>query len=162
MFSFYSTARAVLLFALSCVALPALGKYDDVIFLKNGDRLSGDIKELTRDMLRYKTDAMGTLYVRWEDIQSVETEKFLRIELKSGRRVVGTLGRADAPEQLIIATRKEDERHSFDDLVAFVGELVVGADTADDEGGGRARAFDLLDQSDADAAQLDALLDQFD
>lgn len=49
-----------------------------------------------------------------------------------------------------------------DDLVAFVGEVVDGADPADDEGGGRARAFDLLDQSDADAAQLDALLDQFD
>ena len=98
----------------------ALAKYDDTVFLKNGDRLSGDIKELNRDMLRYKTDSMGTIYVRWDDIQSIETEKYLRIELKNGRRLVGRLGRADAPEQLVIATRSEDERHHFDELVAFV------------------------------------------
>jgi hypothetical protein len=112
--------RAALLVLLMLLALPAFAKYDDVIFLKNGDRLSGDVKELSQDMLRYKTDSMGTLYVRWEDIQSIETEKFLRIELKSGRRLVGTLARADAPEQLVIATRKQNERRYFDEVVAFV------------------------------------------
>lgn len=118
---FRSTAAAVaLLFFLALVASPARAKYDDVLFLKNGDRLSGDIKELSRDMLRYKTDSMGTIYVRWEDIQSIETEKFLRIELKSGRRLVGTLGRGNAPEQLTISTRSEDKTHYFDELVAFV------------------------------------------
>ena len=86
-----ATARAVLVFLLLLITPPALAKYDDVLYLKNGDRLSGDVKELSRDMLRYKTDSMGTIYVRWEDIQSIETEKFLRIELKSGRRLVGTL-----------------------------------------------------------------------
>ena len=98
----------------------ASAKFDDTLFLKNGDRLSGDVKELSRDLLRYKTDAMGTIHVRWEDIQSLETEKILRIELKSGRRVVGSIGRADAPEQLVVSTRIEDEVHSFDALVAFV------------------------------------------
>lgn len=113
-------ARQFFVLLLALIALPALAKYDDVIFLKNGDRLSGDIKELSKDMLRYKTDSMSTIYVRWEDIQSVETEKFLRIELKSGRRVVGTLARADAPEQLTISTRRQDEVHYFDELVEFV------------------------------------------
>jgi hypothetical protein len=116
----YASVRAALLVLLMLLALPAFAKYDDVIFLKNGDRLSGDVKELSQDMLRYKTDSMGTLYVRWEDIQSIETEKFLRIELKSGRRLVGTLARADAPEQLVIATRKQNERRYFDEVVAFV------------------------------------------
>lgn len=115
-----STACAVLFLLLTLASLPALGKYDDVVLLKNGDRISGDVKELSRDMLRYKTDSMGTIYIRWEDIQAIETEKFLRIELKSGRRLVGTLGRAEAPEQLLIATRKEDETHYFDNLIAFV------------------------------------------
>jgi hypothetical protein len=113
-------ARQYLVLLLTLVALPALAKYDDVIFLKNGDRLSGDVKELNKDMLRYKTDSMGTIYVRWEDIQSIETEKFLRVELKNGRRLVGTLARADAPEQLTISTRRQDEVHYFDELVEFV------------------------------------------
>lgn len=98
----------------------ASAKFDDTLFLKNGDRLSGDVKELSRDLLRYKTDSMGTIHVRWEDIQSLETEKVLRIELKSGRRVVGSIGRADGPEQLVVSTRIEDEVHSFDALVSFV------------------------------------------
>lgn len=97
-----------------------LAKYDDTVFLTNGDRIMGDVKELSRDMLRYKTDSMDTIYIRWSDIASLETEKILRIELKSGRRVVGSIGRADAPEQLVISTRREDERHAFDDVVAFV------------------------------------------
>lgn len=107
-------------FMILMISSQASAKYDDTLFLKNGDRLSGDVKELSRDLLRYKTDAMGTIHVRWEDIHSLETEKYLRIELKSGRRLVGSIGPADAPEQLVISTRREDERHEFDELVAFV------------------------------------------
>jgi putative salt-induced outer membrane protein YdiY/small nuclear ribonucleoprotein (snRNP)-like protein len=109
-----------LLAAALLFAQPALAKYDDTLFLKNGDRITGDVKELSKDLLRYKTDAFGTIYVRWDEIQSIETEKSLRIELISGRRVVGTLQRADASNQLVISTRKEDERHEFDNVVAFV------------------------------------------
>lgn len=98
----------------------AWAKYDDTVFLKNGDRIMGDVKELSRDMLRYKTDSMGTVYIRWEDVASLETDKSLRIELKSGRRLVGSVQRADAPEQLVISTAREDERHDMDELVAFV------------------------------------------
>jgi putative salt-induced outer membrane protein YdiY len=120
--SFPHTAAVVtlicLLLALSSPGV--LAKYDDVLFLENGDRTSGDIKELNRDLLRYKPDSMGTIYIPWTDIRSIETEKFLRIELKSGRRLIGKIGRADAPEQLVIATRTEDEVHPFDELVAFV------------------------------------------
>ncbi len=120
MTSLTRAAQAVLFLTHALLNCEAFGKYDDVLFLKNGDRISGDVKELSKDMLRYKTDSLGTIYVRWDDIQSIETEKFLRIELKSGRRVVGTLGRADAPEQLTISTRREDERVYFDELIAFV------------------------------------------
>jgi len=113
-------ASAGLITSIALIGGPVLAKYDDTVFLANGDRIMGDVKELNRDLLRYKTDAMGTVYIRWEDIQSLETDKPLRIELKSGRRVVGSIGRGDAPEQLIISTRREDESHQLDELVAFV------------------------------------------
>lgn len=110
----------LIVFLLVLVSAGAQARYDDVLYLENGDRISGDIKELSRDLLRYKTDSMGTVYIPWKDIRSIETEKYLRIELKGGRRVIGRLNRADAPEQLVIATRTEDEVHPFDELVAFV------------------------------------------
>jgi hypothetical protein len=104
---------------LVCPAL-AQAKYDDTVFLVNGDRIMGDVKELSRDLLRYKTDSMGTVYIRWEDIRSLETQKQLRIELKSGQRLIGSLSRADAPEQLTVSTRRQDELHRLDEFVAFV------------------------------------------
>jgi small nuclear ribonucleoprotein (snRNP)-like protein len=108
------------LLLLTILAAEAAAKYDDTVFLKNGDRIIGDVKELSRDLLRYKTDAMDTVYIRWDDIASIETSKSLRIELKNGRRLVGSIGRADGPEQLVISTSKEDEIHHLDELVAFV------------------------------------------
>lgn len=114
------TLRWVSFACLWCISLPVHAKFDDTLFLKNGDRLSGEIKELHRDILRYKTDAMGTVHIRWEDIQSLQTEQFLRIELKSGRRLIGSLSAADAAEHVTIATRSTTELHHRDDLVAFV------------------------------------------
>jgi hypothetical protein len=114
------TSRGALFALLFCLTHSALAKFDDVVFLENGDRIMGDVKELNRDMLRFKTDSMGTVYIRWEDIASLETQKSLRIELKSGRRLVGSIGRADGAEQLTISTRREDEIHEIDSVVAFV------------------------------------------
>lgn len=115
-----SIGLACLFAGLLTSACLAQAKYDDTVFLQNGDRIMGDVKELGRDLLKFKTDAMGTVYIRWTDIQSIETAKALRIELKSGRRVIGSLERAGAAEQLTISTRDKDELHRIDDLVAFV------------------------------------------
>lgn len=98
----------------------AFARYDDTVFLNNGDRLSGDVKELSRDMLRFKTDSMGTVYIRWGDIRSLETGKSLRIELKSGLHLVGSISRSGARGQLVVSTSRRDEMLPFSDVVAFV------------------------------------------
>ena len=112
--------RPLVCLLLMMIAPGGQAKFDDTVFLKNGDRIMGDVKELNRDMLKFKTDAMGTVYIRWDDIRSLDTRKSLRIELKSGRRVVGSIGQADAPDQMVVSTRLEDELHYPDELIAFV------------------------------------------
>ncbi len=111
----------VLLLLAALVPVVAWAKYDDVLVLKNGDRISGDVKELNREQLRYKTDAMGTVYVRWDDVASLQTDKFLRIELKSGRRVVGSISPDESVSgRLLIVSARENESHAFSSVIAFV------------------------------------------
>jgi len=44
-------------------ALPALAAKTDVVVLLNGDRITGEVKELSYGQLKFKTDDMGTLYI---------------------------------------------------------------------------------------------------
>jgi hypothetical protein len=42
--------------------------YTDRLHLKNGDTITGDLKQLDRGKLRFKTRTMDTVYVNWIDI----------------------------------------------------------------------------------------------
>jgi hypothetical protein len=47
---------------------------DQIIFL-NGDRLSGELIEVTADTIRFKTAAMGEVTVKWETIKEVASNE---------------------------------------------------------------------------------------
>ena len=49
---------------LGCFQSPsALAQKNDYVYLKNGDRLTVEVKELTRGQMRLSTDAFGTIHV---------------------------------------------------------------------------------------------------
>lgn len=70
-------------------ALPALAAKTDVVVLLNGDRITGEAKELSYGQLKFKTDDMGTLYIEWTKIASLTTTQELQVELADGRRLFG-------------------------------------------------------------------------
>lgn len=70
---------------------PAPSRRTDVITLVNGDRITGDIKELAYGQLKLKTDYVGTLYIQWNKIASIETKQILQLELADGRRYFGRI-----------------------------------------------------------------------
>ncbi len=39
----------------------------DVIYLQNGDRITGEINSLFRGKLAFETDHMGTVFIEWDD-----------------------------------------------------------------------------------------------
>lgn len=92
---------ASLLMALLCgigLAAPALAAPNtDVVTLTNGDRITGEVKNLQQGQLKLKTDAAGTIYIEWDKIASLQTSQYLRIELQSGLRYYGQA--PDAAEQ---------------------------------------------------------------
>ncbi|UCH85269.1 MAG: DUF481 domain-containing protein [Candidatus Latescibacterota bacterium] len=63
----------------------------DIVILSNGDRITCEIKELTRDKLRVKTDSAGTIEIEWEDIVSIKSDYYFRVEDAAGHRYFGEI-----------------------------------------------------------------------
>jgi len=85
---------------------PALAREKtDIVYLRNGDRVTCEIKRLERGRLEVSTNGMGTVYIEWDDIERVTSRELFIVELEDGTRFEGTLAASDAPAQLLL--RKE-------------------------------------------------------
>jgi len=84
-------------------AVPATAEKTDILLLKNGDRVTGEIDHLEGGLLIYKTDNMGTLNVEWEDISELTSKTTFRVELKSGDIHYGSLVTPPHGESLQVA-----------------------------------------------------------
>ena len=75
----------------------------DVVILKNGDRITGEIKGLDLGILTLKTDWMGTVEIEWDNIERVKSSFRYTVELRSGVRVVGSLDSGEEIQTLTVA-----------------------------------------------------------
>lgn len=101
-----SLLLAVLLFFtvfLQIIISPLLGRdKTDVVILKNGDHVTGEIKSLERGKLSLSTDSMGTVQIEWEDVERVTSQWVFEVETETGLRIVGSLSPAVEPETMEI------------------------------------------------------------
>jgi putative salt-induced outer membrane protein YdiY len=72
-------------------ASPAFGAKTDVVVLRNGDRLTGEITELDRGRLTFKTDDIGTLAIEWDNVKSVTAAATFEVVDLDGRLYFGAL-----------------------------------------------------------------------
>lgn len=96
---------------------PALADKTDVIELRNGDRITGEIKNLQRGRLQLSTDSLGTIYIEWKDIVRVVSPELYVIELTDGTRLDGTFEATDQDNRLLLAY---DGSERFVDMQAVV------------------------------------------
>ncbi|MGW8266638.1 MAG: DUF481 domain-containing protein, partial [Longimicrobiales bacterium] len=75
----------------------------DILVLRNGDRITGEVSGLTRGLLSYKTDDAGTLRVEWDKIVSLTSVHLFEVELVTDRKVYGTLSEGPQPGTILIA-----------------------------------------------------------
>jgi Protein of unknown function, DUF481 len=74
------------------LATPVLARpKTDVVFLDNGDRVTCEIKKLERGKLTIKTDASGTVTLKWTHVRGLQTEYPFQLELQSGARYFGPI-----------------------------------------------------------------------
>ena len=82
-------------------------KFPDVIYLKNGDRITGSIKELDRGKMRLKTETMDTVYLDWDDIESIDSVTYLRIVATDGAISYGRMEKSDVEATVTVAHGEE-------------------------------------------------------
>jgi hypothetical protein len=80
----------------------------DVVVLQNGDRITGEIKQLSRGQLEYSTDNVGRIYIEWHTVARVTSPSYFEVELSSGRKYYGLLAQPPADGQLIVQIERAD------------------------------------------------------
>ena len=92
--------------------------YQDKVYLRNGDRITGNIKELDRGKLRLKTRTMDDVFISWEEIESIDSTKYLRVERTDGSYVYGRPNPTEEEGGLEITSLTETVELTVDEIVA--------------------------------------------
>lgn len=97
--------RLPLLFSSLLLVLPmAAQAKNDVVIMRNGDRLTGEVKSLSRGRLSFKTDATGTINIEWNDVARLTADHNIQVELESGLRYFGHLVDAEERFNIVVDT----------------------------------------------------------
>jgi hypothetical protein len=98
------TTPALLVFtAILIAATPIYAQKTDTVTLRNGNKITGEIKELQRGKLSYSTDDLGTISVEWLQIQHIVSTHFFEIETGLGERYFGAIQAATEPGLMVVA-----------------------------------------------------------
>ena len=57
----------------------------DIVTLRNGDRLTGEILSVEHGQLALKTDALGTVYIEWPQVTGLSSRFPFMVEHLGGR-----------------------------------------------------------------------------
>ncbi len=123
--AFLRASGCVLLVSLlACLCCRAQAKRKDIVIMKNGDHLTGQVKRLQNGLLYVETEyASGNLALDWNQVQSVQSTATYRIVLNNGQRLVGKIeknsGETAKPEDFLIHEASEDVQVPSADIVSI-------------------------------------------
>ena len=94
--------RVVVALMLLTWAGTATADKTDVVHLRNGDRVTCEIKNLERGRLKVSTDTMSTVYIEWKEIARITSKELYIIEMEDGSRAQGTLAETATDGELLL------------------------------------------------------------
>jgi hypothetical protein len=75
------------------LAAPAMAaQKTDSVWIRNGDRITGEVKSLSRAILTYSTDDLGTISIEWDNVARIYSANTFELQVRSGHKYYGTLG----------------------------------------------------------------------
>lgn len=80
----------------------------DVVVLRNGDHLTGEVKGLSHGQLTFKTDTMFTVSIKWEHVASLKSDQYLEIELSNGLKYFGRASQVSEQGRVLTLAAGED------------------------------------------------------
>ncbi len=82
---------AILALAILLCPAAALAVKTDTIILKNGDKITGEVKGMSRGKLDYSTDDAGRLSVEWVKVARMTSPHSFEVQVASGTKYFGQL-----------------------------------------------------------------------
>ncbi|MGK2925718.1 MAG: DUF481 domain-containing protein [Lysobacterales bacterium] len=113
--------RAMIFFVITLLCChPAWGDGDktDVVILKNGDKLTGEVKALRAGILQFATDAMGTVAIEWRYIDQVISTENQSVETTDGKLYLGRLTSESEGDAVGVQTEERMVTLDTDDVFA--------------------------------------------
>jgi hypothetical protein len=90
--------KGAILSCVLCLVAPLFAEGSDVIVMKNGDRLTGDIKGLSAGVLYISMDyILGTSSVQWSKVAHLESKQLFVVKTEDGAVYTGTLNTTNTP-----------------------------------------------------------------
>ena len=100
--SFHKCTLRKILFLLICIPALSFAQKTDIITLHNGDRITGELKGMRTGLLQLSTDNMSTIYIEWDKIKEIHTDKFFQVELDDGRIYFGSLQVSEYKDMILV------------------------------------------------------------
>jgi hypothetical protein len=123
---------ALLLAGFACCSPAALAApKTDVVVLINGDRVTGEVKSLEYNQLKLSTDHLGTIYIEWDKIASLQSSQYLLLERTDGTRYYGQLVESDGDSMLQVARSVDEPAVAVDMAVVVRAQPIEGGDLID-------------------------------
>lgn len=98
----------------------AIAQKNDTIYLKNGDRITGELKRFEYGQLTLSTDAMQKVYVDFDNISTVYSRKYFEIRSTSGYRYFGYLLNSPNEAEVLIVTDSDTVQKAMWDVVLIM------------------------------------------
>ncbi len=103
---FLRSASLLCAVLICCTAL-SFAEKTDVVVLKNGGRIIGEIRKMELGLLTYNTDEMKVIYIDWMKIARISSKHTFDIMMASGMRHQGSLGETAEDGKIVIVTEAD-------------------------------------------------------
>ena len=94
----------LLIVAMLMTAAPAALGDTDVVMFQNGDRLTGEMKSLSRGQLKFDSDATGVINIEWNKVAYIRVNQGIQVETGSGDRYFGHITISEKEFHVLVET----------------------------------------------------------
>ncbi|MGB7903619.1 MAG: hypothetical protein WCF43_02925, partial [Steroidobacteraceae bacterium] len=115
----------------ACSSSVSAAPKTDIVVLVNGDKITGEVKSLEYNRLKLSTEHMGTIYVEWDKIASLQSSQYLLLERTDGTRYYGQLVAGADDSTLQIARSVDEPAVAVDMAVVVRAQPIEGGDIID-------------------------------
>ncbi|MBN2173987.1 MAG: DUF481 domain-containing protein [Bacteroidales bacterium] len=115
-----SIFKTLCLFGGICFHFTLLAQKNDTVYLLNGDRLTGEIKKFEYGILTLSTDAMQTISIEYDRINTGYSDKYFDIRTSSGQRYYGKLAKSQVPGIINLVISDDTIPKPIIDIIEFM------------------------------------------